>query len=136
VKEAPLLSSIIAVADSLSTKFGFSVDFGAGVADGNDPEAIELACSKLKLDAAAMTGLEQEARQLLDRVEKTLEHVEHEGKPEKADRPDAGKVPASAPGPLPTKSSAPLVSSARKASAGWFARLWHALRGGSHRPGR
>jgi putative nucleotidyltransferase with HDIG domain len=139
IKEAPLLSSIVAVADSLSAKFGFSVDFGAGVADGSDQETIALACSKLKLDADAMTGLEEEAREVLDRVEKTLKHVEHDEKAEKAERPHAEKARASIAVPTDpaasVKASAASVSSARKASAGWLARIWQALAGG-RRPKR
>jgi len=145
IKEAPLLSSIVAVADSLSTKFGFSVDYGAGVADGNDQEAVALAHSKLKLNDDAMTALEKESREVLDRVEKTLKHVEHEEnagevekveKVEKAERPRAEKARISAAlssdPSASAKASAASVSSARKASAGWLTRIWQAL-GGSRR---
>lgn len=123
VEAAPLLSSIVVVADSLSKKFGFSVDFGAGVCDGTDQETFTFACGKLKLDDAAMATLEGEAREVLKRVDEALVH-----KSVDADEKDKGAAPAKkAPPAAPSKPKA--AASARKSSAGLLARLWRGLFG-------
>lgn len=125
VEAAPLLSSVVVVADALAAKFGFSVDFGAGAGDGTDPDTIAIACDKLKLDAGAMATVELQAREVLARVDEVLDH-------KRADPPDGAQAsaapsetkPARAP-TLPPK--APVAASARRAPAGLLSRIWRAL---------
>jgi putative nucleotidyltransferase with HDIG domain len=128
VGAAPLLSSIVVVADALSTKLGFSVDFGAGLCDGCDQETFALACAKLHLDEAVMTVLERDARDVLDRVKDALEHkrVEYEEKVEKAERLSSEKkTQAHAPASTKTKSS--VVASARKGRLSLWSRILRAF---------
>ena len=129
VAAAPLLSSIVVVADSLSRKFEFSVDFGAGVCDGNDQEALALACDKLKLDAALMDTLEGEAHEVLARVDASLEHKRADL--EERDEPSiqaSSKVKSPVAGASP-KSRASAVSSARKSEGGLLGRIWRGIFG-------
>ncbi len=131
VEAAPLLSSIVAVADALSAKLGFFVDFGAGTADGTDQEAVALACSKLGLDDAAMMGLEKEALEVLDRVKNALDHKrvdvdERTEKPAPASTPIEKNAALASASPVKIK---PPASSARKAPGGFLSRAWLALRG-------
>jgi putative nucleotidyltransferase with HDIG domain len=124
VESAPLLSSIVVVADSLSAKFGFSVDFGRGACDGADHEAATLAREKLGLDVTAMASVEEQARKILGRLDETLKH-------RRADLPDA--QPAD--GPVTDKAAdeklppapAKAAVSARRSPTGLLARIWRAL---------
>jgi putative nucleotidyltransferase with HDIG domain len=125
VEGAPLASSIVALADGLSTKLGFSLDFGAW--DNSDQETEALACSRLGLDGAAIASVEREARQVMERVKTALDHkrVDVEEKIEKAERPSAtSKAPSHPPSHPQPKAPA----SARKASAGILVRMWRAIR--------
>jgi hypothetical protein len=128
VEASPLLSSIVVVADALSKKFGFSVDFGVGVCDGGDQETITLACEKLKLDATAMATVEQEAREVLARVDEALKHkrADPEEKDASSERISTEKKAQPATPPKPKASG---VGSARKSPVGLLARFWHALFG-------
>lgn len=126
VESAPLLSSVVVAADVLSTKFGFSVDFGAGPCDGTDPDTFALACEKLKLDAAAMVTVEREAGEILARVENALEHKRADVG--EAEQPATEKQPAPCPAPPPKLKVAAAVT-ARKTSKGLLARVWRAVFG-------
>jgi putative nucleotidyltransferase with HDIG domain len=128
VEAAPLLSSIVVVADALSTKLGFSVDFGDGVCDGTDQEAITFAFEKLKLDATAMATVECDARVALARVDEALKHkrVDLEEKDQRSDRAPAEKKAQPV---TPPKPKVQVVSSARKSPVGLLARLWRGLLG-------
>jgi putative nucleotidyltransferase with HDIG domain len=126
IEAAPLLSSMVAVADSLAAKFGFQVDFGAGPCDGSDQDTTSAACGRLGLDAAAMADLEREARQVLDRVDDILKHSpgdseEHSNSREH--RSPTASVAAQAPA-----AAARVPVSARRTPAGLLARLWQAIR--------
>jgi len=124
---APLLSSIVVVADVLSVKLGFSVDFGAGPGDGTDQDTLALACDKLKLDASAMAALEPEAAAILERVKEVLDHKRVDlGEGERAEKPSAEKKDA--PGAAP-KTKVPVVVTARKSPVGLLARIWRAVSG-------
>jgi putative nucleotidyltransferase with HDIG domain len=132
VESAPLLSSIVVVADSLSKKFGFSVDFGAGVFDGNDQEALAFACSKLKFDDTAMATIEQESREVLKRVDQALAHKSVNAE-EKDKRSEGAPTENRAPPGASAKTKAVMVSSARKSPVGMLTRLWRGLFGGKKR---
>jgi putative nucleotidyltransferase with HDIG domain len=124
IETAPLLSSVVVAADGLATKFGFSVDFGAGACDGNDLEALGVAYGKLNIDDATVLTIEREASEILERVDAALEHKRADlgdGAPEK---PAGDKPP-----PVAAKPKAPVVVSARKSTGGLFARIWRALKG-------
>jgi hypothetical protein len=126
IEAAPLLSSMVAVADSLAAKFGFQVDFGAGPCDGSDQDTTSAACGRLGLDATAMADLEREARQVLDRVDDILKHSpgdSEEHSSSREHRSPAASVAAQAPA-----AAARVPVSARRTPAGLLARLWQAIR--------
>jgi len=130
VESAPLLSSVVVVADALATKFGFAVDFGPGPCDGTDRDSYALACEKLKLDAAAMVTVEHEAGEILARVEQALDHKRADADAgEPAEKPPVEKKSTPNPTPPPPKAKSPTAASARKASAGLLSRIWRAIRG-------
>jgi putative nucleotidyltransferase with HDIG domain len=131
VEAGPLLSSIVVVADTLSAKFGFCVDFGRGACDGSDHEAVALACEKLGLDASAMASVEEQTRKILERVNEGLEHrrsdLADEGPADGSATDRAKKVPPA------QAAKAQSVVSARKSAAGLLARIWCALTGRDRR---
>jgi putative nucleotidyltransferase with HDIG domain len=127
VDTAPVLSSVVVVADTLTAKFKFSVDFGVGPSDGCDPESFAAACAKLKLSPEAMASLEPEARQVLKRVDETLKHktsaVEESMRtPEEDDKASKSRE---ATRPAPAKAAA--STSARKSRPGFLARTRQAV---------
>lgn len=128
IESAPLLSSVVVVADSLAKKFGFAVDYGAGAHDGSDQETTSAACAKLGFDAAALSAFEQQAGEILERVDEALQHKRADlgEKDESSEKPTDGARPT----PGPVKPKPLVVSSARKSPAGLLARIWRALRGG------
>jgi putative nucleotidyltransferase with HDIG domain len=129
VESAPLLSSVVVVADVLSTKFGFSVDFGRGPCDGTDRETYALACQKLKLDEDAMATVEHEAVEILARVEVALDHKRADAvEAEPSEPPPAENKTAPAP-PPPPKAKAPAAATARKAPGGLLSRIWRTFSG-------
>jgi putative nucleotidyltransferase with HDIG domain len=124
IESAPLLSSLVAVADSLAAKFGFSVDFGAGAHDGTDQDTLSAACGRLGIEAAAMPDLEKEALQVLKRVDDTLKHTSADSEEHSGSRGHTSPSTNVAAQP-PAKAKVP--ASARRTSAGLLARLWHAI---------
>ncbi len=102
VTTAPLLSAVVAVADWLSTKLGFSVNLGPGTRDGSEEDVFVAACAKLGLDPVALSDLEKEARSVLARVDEALKHKsaavaeEVHAHAHEAPAPGAAKVAASA----------------------------------------
>ena len=74
VETAPVLSAVVAIADTLATKFNFTVDLGVGSCDGNDPEVFAAACAKVNLDLSALAAIEKEAREVLAHVDEALKH--------------------------------------------------------------
>lgn len=130
VESAPLLSSVVVVADVLSTKLGFAVDLGRGPCDGTDHDTYALACGKLKLDAAAMAIVEQQAAEILARVAVALDHKRADAdEAERLAPPSVEKKPAPAPTP-PPKAKAPSAATARKSPVGLLSRIWRAFSGG------
>jgi len=125
VTTAPLLSAVVAVADALTSKFGFAMDLGAGPCDGNEEDVFVAACAKLNLDLVALSALEKEAKQVLARVDEALKHKsaadveEHPPHAKDAKSPEA-QAP-SAPG------TAKAASSARKPSPSLLGRMWRAV---------
>lgn len=119
LETAPVLSCVVVVADTLCKKFGFSVDFGSGVADGSDGDAMALARDRLKLDAGAMAEVEREARDVLERVEQSLAH----NRAEPGERSEHGLPDPKAAVPPVARPKAPAVSSARKSPMGFLARI-------------
>src|ERR1017187_1156759 len=127
VTTAPLLSAVVAVADRLSTKFGFSVDLGPGASDGSEEDVFLAACAKLNLDLGAMSDLEKEARQTLARVDEALKHKNAASEEETAAHAKQsrdGKPPDAHSAPL--ASAAKVASSARKPTPSLLARAWRA----------
>jgi putative nucleotidyltransferase with HDIG domain len=121
VTTAPLLSAVVAVADVLSGKFGFSMDLGVGSCESDDEELFVAACAKLNLDSTTLSAVEKEAREVLARVDEALKHktaaVAEEAK--------GGKSPDAQVGPAP--GAAKVASSARKAMPRLLTRAWRAV---------
>jgi putative nucleotidyltransferase with HDIG domain len=124
--EAPVLSAVVALADSLSVKLGFAVDLGVGPLDGGDQVQFSAACEKLGIAYEDLPSIEAEAAVVLKAVAKTLDHtkVEPETKPEESRKTDTAPVPAKA-----TQAKPVPASSARKSPSGFFSRLWRSLFG-------
>jgi putative nucleotidyltransferase with HDIG domain len=74
VETGPALSAVVAIADTLATRFHFAVDLGVGSCDGNDPEVFVAACAKVNLDLSALAAVEKEAREVLAHVDEALKH--------------------------------------------------------------
>jgi len=131
VTTAPLLSAVVAVADTLSTKFGFSMDLGAGICDGNEEEVFAAACAKLNLDSGAMSSIEKEAREVLARVDEALKHksaVAAEEAPAPAKEAKTAKEAKLADAHTATASGATkAASSALKLRPTLLARMWRAV---------
>jgi putative nucleotidyltransferase with HDIG domain len=121
IETAPVLSAVVAVADGLTNKLKFSVDFGVGPCDGADSETILAGYQKLGLDERAVAEIEKEAVDVLKRVDALLEH----GHVEEAPPVETKRVRASA----PSVPKVMTIASARKSSPGLLARLWRALVG-------
>ncbi len=125
VTTAPLLSAVVAVADRLSTKFGFSVDLGPGPSDGSEEEVFLAACAKLNLDLGAMSDLEKEARQTLARVDEALKHKSaasaDDAHVDATDEKTANAHVAVAPG------AAKIATSARKPAPSLLGRMWRVV---------
>ena len=120
VETAPLLSAVVVVADTLATRFKFSMDLGAGPCAGGEPEAFAAACAKLNLDFGALSALEKEAREVLARVDEALEHKSVAS----AEERDFANVHAT-PAPRVAKSASP--ASARRPRQSLPARMWRAV---------
>ena len=117
---APLLSAVVAVADALSARFGFSMDLGAGVCDGNEEELVAAACAKLNLDLGAMSVIETEAQQVLARVDEALKHKRGEDATAHAHEDKAVDTQAA-------QGAAKASSSARKHRSSLLGRMWRAM---------
>lgn len=129
VEGAPVLSSVVVVADALASKLGFSVDFGRGPCEGTDHDTYALACEKLRLDAAAMTTVEHEAAEILERVGTALDHKRADlNESHHAEKTPGESQPAPNP-TLPPKVKAPPAATARKSEAGLLSRIWRAISG-------
>jgi putative nucleotidyltransferase with HDIG domain len=130
ITTAPVLSAVVAVADTLSSKFGFAMDLGAGSCDGNDDELFTAACAKLNLDIAGLSAIEKEAKQVLARVDEALKH---KGATEAEETPTA--APTAAKDTKDRKSNdahaaasaAKVASSARKPKPTLLDRMWRAV---------
>ena len=122
--EAPVLSSVVALADSLSVKMGFAVDLGAGPLDRGEQVQIFAACEKLGIPHEDLPIIESESAVVLKAAAKVMEHtkVSQETKPEESRKPETAPATAKS---SQTK-NAP-SSSARKSSSGFFSRLWRSL---------
>jgi len=135
VETAPLLSAIVAVADTLATRFKFSMDLGVGPCDGDEPEVFAAACAKLNLDLGALSALEKEARQVLARVDEALKHkdaVGAEDVPPRAAEGALSKTHATA-APHAAKFVSPV--SARRPRPALLVRMWRAVLRLLTRPG-
>jgi hypothetical protein len=123
--DAPRLSAVIALADSLTVKLGFAVDLGGGPLDRVDSELLPAICSKLGIASEVMPTIEAEAAVVLQAVAKTLDHtkVTVEETPGGESRKAAPTTTAVKPSKL-----APALS-ARKKEKGFWARLRQALFG-------
>ena len=128
VDSAPLLSSVVVLADTMTTKFKFSVDFGVGVSDGSDAEAFAAACTKLRLGEDVVARLEEEARKVLKRVDETLKH-KRSVVDETAPPPQEEELPSKtrAAPRLSQARPAAVPASARKKRIGVLARAWRAV---------
>jgi len=125
VTTAPVLSAVVAVADELANKFGFSMDLGAGRCDGNEEDVFVDACVKLNLDLGATSALEQEARQVLVQVDEALKHktaaIAEEATPHTKETQSSDVQVARGQG------SAKGASSARKQRTSLLGRMWRAV---------
>lgn len=126
VEGAPLLSSVVALADHFATKLGFAADFGGGANDGADVGFVSAAAARLKLDATALATIEEESAEILRRVEQSLAH-----KTIAATDDGAGGAPSTkSPSPAATRPSRSAASStARKSRPSFWTRIWRKLRG-------
>jgi putative nucleotidyltransferase with HDIG domain len=122
---APSLSAVVVIADALAAKFKFSVDFGAGTCDGNDPQLVAIACAKLSLDTDTMVVVEQEAGEVLKRVDDTLKHKAVPVEEDAPKRPADGKKASTAPTQAGSRSTA--LGSARRSGQGLLARMWRSV---------
>ena len=122
VATAPLLSAVVAVADALSARFGFSMDLGAGICDGNDEELVAAACSKLNLDLGAMSTIETEAQQVLARLDEALKHKSTEDATAPTHEGKALDTQAAL-----AQGAARASSSARKHRPSLLGRMWRAV---------
>jgi len=122
VATAPLLSAVVAVADALSARFGFSMDLGAGICDGNEDELVAAACAKLNLDLAVMSEIETEAQQVLRRVDEALKYKSAEDATAQANE---DKAPATQ--TAPEQGAAKPAWSARKSRPSLLGRMWRAV---------
>jgi HD-like signal output (HDOD) protein len=124
---APSLSAVVVIADALAAKLGFSVDFGVGACDGNDPQLLSVACAKLNLGADTMAAIEPEARQVLRHVDEALKHksaATEDNIPSPAVSDDGKKAHVSL-GQVATRQ---VVSvSARKPGQRLVVRIWRAV---------
>jgi putative nucleotidyltransferase with HDIG domain len=120
VETAPLLSAVVAVADTLASRSKFSMDLGAGPCDGTEPEVFAAACAKLNLDLGALSTLDKEARAVLAHVDEALKH-------KSAASMSDGELASAQPTPAAhaTKSAPP--ASARRPKQSLLARMWRAV---------
>jgi putative nucleotidyltransferase with HDIG domain len=127
VESAPVLSAVVAVADTLATRCNFAVDLGVGPCDGNDPEVFVAACAKVNLDHSALAAVENEAREVLAHVDEALKHKSADVAEDAPSHPPDGNPSEShaRPSPTPTKVVGPL--SARRPGQPLFVRMWRAV---------
>jgi putative nucleotidyltransferase with HDIG domain len=125
--DAPTLSAVVALADSLAVKLGFAVDLGVGPLDGGEQAQFSAACQMLGIPADSLPSIEAEAAVVLKAVAKTLDHTKAtpETKPEEPRKAETPPVAAKS-----SPSKQPPSSSARKSPGGFFARLWRSVFGG------
>jgi len=130
VNKAPLLSSVVALADALTARFKFAVDLGPRSSESCDIDVFEAAATKLRLDLAPGSALEKEVRQTLAHVDEALKHKgagvadEAEAQPAKP-HAEASKLS----GAQPVRSRTSKVASAvRTDRPSWLGRLGRALR--------
>ncbi len=125
---APSLSAVVVIADALVAKLGFSVDFGVGACDGNDPALLSIACAKLNLGAETMAAVEPEARQILRHVDESLKHktaATEDNDPSPAVPEDTKRVLVSS---RQAAGKGLTPASARKPGQGIVARMWRMIR--------
>ena len=130
VEKAPLLSSVVALADALTSRFKFAVDLGPRSSESCDSDVFEAASTKLGLDLAPGSALEKEVRQTLAHVDEALKHkgavVADEAQAQsKEPHKKAKKLARSHPTAPPTSK---VASTALKYSPSWIGRLGRALR--------
>lgn len=128
--DAPRLSAVIALADSLTAKLGFSVDLGVGSLDQVDGDLQAAICSKLGIASEVMPTIEAEAAVVLKAVAQTLDHTKATSD-EKPVEETKKSVPAIA---VVKPSKAGPTLSARKKGKGLWARLRQALFGKGGKP--
>jgi putative nucleotidyltransferase with HDIG domain len=125
VTTAPLLSAVVAVADRLSNKLGFSVDLGPGPRDGSEEDVFVAACAKLNLNLGAIPDLEKEARQMLAKVDEALKHKIAAGTDDAHAHATEGKTTDAR--VTVTPGMAKVASSARKIAPSPLGRMWRAV---------
>jgi hypothetical protein len=125
-----LLSSVVALADALTSRFKFAVDLGPRSSESCDSDVFEAASTKLGLDLAPGSALEKEVRQTLAHVDEALKHkgtvvADEAQAPSKEPHKKAKKLARSHPTAPPTSK---VASTALKYSPSWIGRLGRALR--------
>jgi putative nucleotidyltransferase with HDIG domain len=124
VDEAPLLSSVVALADALTARFKFAVDLGSRSSETCDVDVFEGACKKLRLDLAPGSPLEKDVQQTLAHVDESLKHkgaVPDDEAPTQAKASRKSKKPNA-------QASVKGASAAREHSPSWLGRLGRAWR--------
>jgi putative nucleotidyltransferase with HDIG domain len=127
VTKAPLLSSVVALADALTARFKFAVDLGPRSSERCDGDVFEAATTKLRLDLAPGSALEKEVRQTLAHVDEALKHkgaiVTEESQAQTAKPAKKVSSPHSSASP-----ASKVASAARKDRPSWLGRLGRAVR--------
>jgi hypothetical protein len=130
VTKAPLLSSVVALADALTARFKFAVDLGPRSSESCDGDVFEAATTKLRLDLGPGSALEKEVRQTLAHVDEALKHkgavVTEETQVQTAKSPKHAKKLSGSHSPASQPSK--VASAARKDRVSWFARVGRSLR--------
>jgi D-ribose pyranose/furanose isomerase RbsD len=130
VHNAPLLSSVVALADALTARFNFAVDLGPRSSERCDSDVFEAASTKLRLDLAPGSQLEKEVRQTLAHVDEALRHksavVADEAQAQSNEPHHKVKKPSQSHLAVPPTSK--VVSTALRHRPSWLGRLGRALR--------
>jgi len=130
VDNAPLLSSVVALADALTARFNFAVDLGPRSSECFDSDVFQAASTKLHLDLAPGSSLEKEVRQTLAHVDEALKHkgagVADEAQAQSNEPHHKVKKPIQSHPAVPPTSK--VVSTALRHRPSWLGRLGRALR--------
>jgi hypothetical protein len=130
INEAPLLSSVVALADALTARFKFVVDLGSRSSESCDSDVFEAASTKLRLDLAPGSSLEKEVRQALAHVDEALKHkgaaLADEAEAKAKEQPKKAKKLSRSHSVVPRASK--VASAARKNRPSWLGRLGRAVR--------